>query len=71
MAIYPVDGRDVENLPARADKRMYQLKRQSKSEAGQKRAAGESSASGHENDLRKLAPAGKQELALVKVESGR
>jgi len=61
----------VEKLLAKADKRMYQLKRQSKSESAQKRAAGDSSASGHESDLRKLALAGKHELALVKVESGR
>jgi len=70
VAIYPADGRDVETLLAKADKRMYQLKRKSKSEGAQKKAAGESSASGHESDLRKLALAGKQELALVKVESG-
>ena len=71
VAVYPADGRDVETLLAKADKRMYQLKRQSKSESAQKRAAGDSSASGHESDLRKLALAGKHELALVKVESGR
>jgi len=40
---------------------MYRLKRQSKSEAGQKRAAGDSSASGAENDLRRLALAGTNE----------
>jgi diguanylate cyclase (GGDEF)-like protein len=57
VAIYPVDGRDVETLLAKADKRMYQLKRQSKSESGLKRAAADYSASGPENDLQKLAHA--------------
>jgi len=71
VAVYPSDGRDVETLLAKADKRMYQLKRQSKSEGALKRAAADASASGPENDLRKLALAGKQELALVRVESGR
>ena len=55
VAIYPVDGRDVETLLANADKRMYHLKRQSKSEARQKRAAAEHATSGPENDLLKLA----------------
>jgi diguanylate cyclase (GGDEF)-like protein/putative nucleotidyltransferase with HDIG domain len=55
VAIYPVDGRDVETLLAKADKRMYHLKRQSKSEAGQKRVAADHVASGPENDLLKLA----------------
>jgi len=71
VAVYPSDGRDVETLLAKADKRMYQLKRQSKSEGALKRAAADASASGPENDLRKLALAGKQDLALVRVESGR
>ena len=71
VAIFPADGRDVETLLAKADKRMYQLKRQSKSEAGQKKAAADASTSGAESDLRKLALVGKQELALVKVETGR
>jgi len=61
----------VETLLAKADKRMYQLKRQSKSEGALKRAGADASASGPENDLRKLALAGRQEIALVKVESGR
>ena len=61
VAIYPSDGRDVETLLAKADKRMYQLKRQSKFEAAQKKTAGDSSASGHESDLRKLALAGTKE----------
>jgi hypothetical protein len=47
----------VETLLAKADKRMYQLKRQSKSESGLKRAAADYSASGPENDLQKLAHA--------------
>ena len=55
VAIYPVDGHDVETLLAKADKRMYHLKRQSKSEAGQKRAAADHIPSGPENDLLKLA----------------
>src|SRR5258706_11620815 len=71
VAVYPSDGRDVETLLANADKRMYQLKRQSKSEGAQKKAAGDSSASGHESDLRKLALAGTKELAPLRVESGR
>ncbi len=71
VAVYPSDGRDVETLLAKADKRMYQLKRQSKSEAGLKKAAADVSTSGAESDLRKLALAGKQELALAKVERGR
>jgi diguanylate cyclase (GGDEF)-like protein len=70
VAIYPVDGRDLETLLANADKRMYQLKRQSKSESGQKKVAAESSESGDESDLRNLAFAGTKELALVEVESG-
>ncbi len=36
VAIFPADGRDVETLLAKADKRMYQLKRRSKSEGGAK-----------------------------------
>ena len=55
VAIFPADGRDVEALLAKADKRMYQLKRQSKSEGAQKRAADNNPASGPENDLQKLA----------------
>ena len=55
VAIYPVDGHDVETLLAKADKRMYHLKRQSKSEARRKRVAAEHAASGPENDLLKLA----------------
>ena len=61
VAIYPTDGRDVEALLAKADKRMYQLKRESKSAAGQEKAAGNSSATGAESDLRKLALAGTKE----------
>jgi diguanylate cyclase (GGDEF)-like protein len=61
VAIFPADGRDVETLLAKADKRMYQLKRQSKSEAGQKRAGADASTSGAESDLRKLALAGTKE----------
>jgi diguanylate cyclase (GGDEF)-like protein/putative nucleotidyltransferase with HDIG domain len=61
VAIFPVDGRDVETLLAKADKRMYQLKRQSKSEGGQKRAATDDSTSRPENDLLKLAHAGTKE----------
>ena len=61
VAIFPVDGRDVETLLAKADKRMYQLKRQSKSEVGQKRASKERSAGGPKSDLQKLANAATSE----------
>ena len=61
VAIFPVDGRDVETLLANADKRMYQLKRQSKSQGEQKGAVVDDSASGPENDLLKLAHAGTRE----------
>jgi diguanylate cyclase (GGDEF)-like protein/putative nucleotidyltransferase with HDIG domain len=57
VAIYPSDGRDVETLLAKADQRMYHLKRQSKSECGQKRAADDDSASEPESDLQKLSHA--------------
>jgi len=61
VAIFPVDGRDVETLLANADKRMYQLKRQSKAEGGRKKAEGGQSAGESDNDLQKLAHAGMRE----------
>jgi GGDEF domain-containing protein len=61
VAIFPADGRDVETLLAKADKRMYQLKRQSKAEGGQKRAVADDSTSRPESDLLKLAHAGTKE----------
>jgi diguanylate cyclase (GGDEF)-like protein/putative nucleotidyltransferase with HDIG domain len=61
VAVFPLDGRDVETLLAKADKRMYQLKRESKSQDEQKRAAGDDTASGPESDLLKLAHAGTRE----------
>ena len=50
------DGRDVEALLANADKRMYQLKRQSKGE--QERAPGDDFRNGPGNDLHELARIG-------------
>ncbi|HTM13096.1 MAG TPA: diguanylate cyclase [Bryobacteraceae bacterium] len=61
VAIFPADGRDAEALLANADKRMYQLKRQSKSEAAQARATDDNRVSGPKNDLQKLALAGTKE----------
>jgi diguanylate cyclase (GGDEF)-like protein/putative nucleotidyltransferase with HDIG domain len=61
VAIFPVDGHDVETLLANADKRMYQLKRESKSQGAQKRAAVHELASGPESDLLKLAHAGSRD----------
>jgi diguanylate cyclase (GGDEF)-like protein len=60
VAVFPLDGRDVETLFAKADKRMYRSKRQSKSEGGRERA-GDGSASEPENDLQMLALAGTTE----------
>jgi diguanylate cyclase (GGDEF)-like protein len=57
VAVFPLDGGDVETLFAKADQRMYRSKRQSKSEGGRERA-GDASASGPENDLHMLALAG-------------
>ena len=56
VAIFPADGRDVEALLANADKRMYQLKRQSKGE--QERAPGDDFRNGPGNDLHELARIG-------------
>ena len=61
VAIFPVDGRDVESLLAKADQRMYHLKRQSKSQGEPERAAEDDSASVPENDLHKLAHAATKE----------
>ena len=56
VAIFPADGRDVETLLANADKRMYQLKRQSKGEP--EKAPGDDSGSRPGDDLHKLAHIG-------------
>jgi hypothetical protein len=46
---------------------MYQLKRKSKSEAGQKKAVPDASTSGSESDLQNLALAGTKELAASEM----
>jgi diguanylate cyclase (GGDEF)-like protein/putative nucleotidyltransferase with HDIG domain len=60
VAVYPLDGGDVETLFAKADKRMYRSKRLSKSAGGHGRAE-DGSASEPENDLQMLALAGTTE----------
>jgi len=60
VAVFPLDGGDVETLFAKADKRMYRSKRQSKSENGRE-TAGDGSTSGPANDLQMLALIGTTE----------
>ncbi len=60
VAVYPLDGGDVDTLFAKADKRMYRSKRQSKLASGRERA-GDGFANESENDLQMLALAGTTE----------
>ncbi|MEO8050436.1 MAG: diguanylate cyclase [Acidobacteriota bacterium] len=58
VAIFPSDGRDVETLLARADQRMYQLKRETKSQGAPKSLPGDHAGSEPATDLHKLAHIG-------------
>ncbi len=60
VAVYPLDGGDVETLFAKADKRMYRSKRLSKS-AGGREGAEDGAAGETESDLQMLALAGTTE----------